>query len=334
MNVWKLTAAGNLVKGEEDIPFEEGKRRIRVTKVFVNREDAALSRGKRKVKYPIVLGRFATGVISDEGSALFPRGARVLLHSYLPAEDTGTQKRTFAEPDFRILGRTCDGFLRDFVYAREEEITLLPDSVNDEKALLLYCLALAQATVDALDAKRGEHIAVIGGDILGLFVSRLLIYRQAAPILIDSRKDRLDFARARGVYYTSPTDAGLMDLVGTVTGGRLADGAVFVTDSGEQDISLAVKVCAPDRHIALCGLGEDTLPLDLADVIKKRLTVHGVSDGTENLEMAINLVANKSIDLSAFRFLTFPTDRTAAVFKELAEYPDRPVDEICIINML
>ncbi len=334
MNVWKLTAASNLVKSEEEPVPEPGKRRVRVTKVFLNHEDALLYAGKRKIKYPLVLGRFATGVISDEGNALFPKGTRVLLRSYLPAEDTGTEKRSFTEDDFRILGRTSDGFLRDFVYAREEELILLPDSVNDEKALLLYHLALAQATVDTLDAKRGEHIAVIGGDILGFFVSRLLIYRQAAPILIDPRKDRLDFARARGVYYTSPTDGSLMELVGTVTGGRLADGAVFVTDSGETDVSLAVSVCAQDKHIAFCGSGEDTLPLDLAGVIKKRLTVHGVSDGTENLEMAINLVANKSVDLSAFRFLVFPADKIVPLFKELSEHPARPVDEICVVNML
>lgn len=334
MNVWKLTAAGNLVKTEEDLVPEEGKRRVRVTKVYVNPQDAALCYGKRKVKYPLVPGRFATGVISDDGSPRFPKGSRVLLHSYLPAEDTGTQKRTFLEDDFRILGRTCDGFLRDFVYAGEDEMTLLPESVNDEKALLLYCIALAQATVDTLCAKRGEHIAVIGADLLGLFVSRLLIYRQAAPILIDSRRDRLDFARARGVYYTSPADGGLMELVGTVTGGRLADGAVFVTDSGAEDISLAVTICAQDKHIALCGSGENTLPLDLAGILKKRLALHGVSDGTENLEIAINLIANKSIDLSAFRFLTFPADRTPLLMKELADEPDRPVDEICLINML
>lgn len=334
MNVWKLTAAGNLVKQEEEPIPEEGKRRIRITKVFLNHEDGLLCKGRRKVKYPLVPGRFATGVISDEGSSLFPKGERVLLHSYLPAEIRGTEKRTFTEDDFRILGRTCDGFLRDFVYAREEELTLLPDSVNDDKALLLYHLALAQETVDALDVKRGEHIAVIGADILGLFTARLLIYRQAAPILIDMRKDRLDFARSRGVYYTSAADGSLMELVGTVTGGRLADGVVLVTDAGGGDLGLAVSVCAPEKHIVLCGPGEDSLPFDLSDVIKKRITLHGVSDGTSNLETAINLVANKSIDLSAFRFLPCNAEKLPALLDGLAEDPFRPIDEIAVVNML
>lgn len=334
MNVWKLTAAGNLVKCEEEILPEPGKRRVRVTKVFVNGEDAALYKGRRRVKYPLVPGRFATGVISDDGNALFPKGARVLLHSYLPAEDSGTEQKSFTEDDFRILGATDDGFLRDFVYAREEDLTLLPDSVNDEKALLLYHLALAQTTVEALGVKRGEHIAVIGGDILGIFVSRLLIYKQAAPIFIDPRRDRLDFARGRGIYYTSPTDDTLMGLVGTVTGGRLADGAVFVTDAGLDDVSLPVKVCAAEKHIVFCGMDRDAFALDLSEVIKKRLTLHGVSDGTENLEMAINLIANKSVDLSAFRFSVHDADELPSLLNDLCNDPDRPVNQVDIINLI
>ena len=50
MNVWKLTAAGNLVKQEEEPIPEEGKRRIRITKVFLNHEDGLLCKGRRKVK--------------------------------------------------------------------------------------------------------------------------------------------------------------------------------------------------------------------------------------------------------------------------------------------
>lgn len=335
MNVWKLTAASNLVKSEEDPHPAEGRRRIRVTKVFVTREDGALFCGKRKIKYPLVPGRFAVGVVADEGaSPLFPKGARVLLHSRIPAEDTGAEPRTFTEDDFLVCGRTADGFLRDFVYAREEDLTLLPDAVNDEKALLLYHLSLAQAAVDALDAKRGEHIAVIGGNVLGFFIARLLIYRQAAPILVDSDKDRLEFARARGVYYTSPKDDSLMSFMGTVTGGRLADGAVFAADMGEADAELPFEVCAPGRNVVICGSGGETFSLPAGEIVRKQLSVHGVADGTDELEGAVNLIANKAVDLSAFRFIGYSADRIPALFCELAAASERPIDEICVIDLV
>ncbi len=334
MNVWKLTAANTLVKCEEDAVPVPGKRRVRVTKVLVNRADALLYLGKEKTRYPIIPGRYAVGIVSDEsGSAQIPKGARVLLHSYLPAEDTGTEPKNFAEDDFRICGQTSDGFLRDFVYVREEEMTVLPDAVNDEKALLLSFIALAQATVDALDVRRGEHIAVIGANILGIFVSRLLIYRQAAPILIDARRDRLDFARSRGVYYTSPADETLFPMLGEITGGRLADGAVFIPSAGKHDPALPVSVCAPGKHIAYCGLNPDDLTLDLGKAIRKQLTVHGVPDGTDYLETAINLIANKTLDLSAFRFTTYPADALKELLGELGGSLV-PVSEISVINLV
>lgn len=334
MNVWKLTAANTLVKSEEEPRQEEGKLRVRVTKVLLNSEDGAIFAGRRKARYPLIPGRFAVGVVADEGgSAMCPKGARVLLHSYLPAEDTGTEKKNFTEDDFRVLGHTADGFLRDFVYLREDEMTPLPDSVGDDKALLIHFIALAQATVETLGVKRGEHIAVIGGNLLGLFTARLLIYRQAAPILIDSRRDRLDFARARGVYYTSPTDASLLEMVGTVTGGRLADGVAFINSAGIDDRALPVSVCAPGRHIAFCGLCGDSFSQEIGDVVRKNLTLHGVPDGTDSIEMAVNLIANRAIDLSAFRFNAVPADHADALLKDLSENPVRPADEINVVNL-
>ncbi len=334
MNVWRLMAANNLVPTAEDLPPEEGKRRVRVTKVFVNSVDALIYRGLKKVKYPIVPGRYAVGLIADDkGGTGLHKGARVLLHSYLPAQDTGTDAKTFTEKDYRILGRTEDGFLRDFVYAREDEMTPIPDAVNDEKSLLIQYVALAHATVEKLDVHQGEHIAVIGANLLGLFISRLLIYRQAAPILVDTRKDRLLFARSRGVYYTSLADDNLMSMVGSVTGGRLADGVICVMSAGEMDRELPIRVCATGKNIAFCGDG-DSFTLDLNGVVHKQLTVHGVMDGNDYLETALNLVANKAVDLSAFRYLVLPAEKTGLLFRELAQNPERPVEEINIVNLV
>lgn len=334
MNVWRLTAANNLVMQDEPSRQEEGKRRVRVTKVLVNSGDARLFRGEKKVKYPFIPGRYAVGILADDlGSQMLPKGTRVLLHSYLPAENGGSDPATFEEEEYRVMGRTENGFLRDFVYMREEDLTPIPDSVNDQKSLLIQHVALAQEAVETLDAKRGEHIAVIGGNILGLLVCRLLIYRQAAPILIDTRQDRLAFARSRGVYYTSLADENLMSMLGTVTGGRLADGAVFVMGAEGNDVSLPVKVCASGKHVAFCGRGEG-YTANLRDIVRKQLTLHGVADGSEHLEAALNLVANGAIDLNVFRYNIFPAAKAASLLQELSAVPDRPVDEINVLNLV
>ena len=335
MNVWRLTAANTMSKETADPVPEEGKRRIRITKVFVNRSDALLFSGAKKVRYPRIPGRFAVGLIADEGSAHFPKGARVLLHTAFPAPCDGVQKRDFTEDDILLRGYTADGFLRDFVYVTEDELSLLPESVSDEKALLIQHIALANAAVEKLGLHRGEHVAVVGGSMLGIFICRLLIYRQISPILIDSDLRRTDFAKSCGVYYTAPEDGKLIETVGTITGGRLTDNAVCImTGNMEMHCRTAVSVCKPGRGVAFCGQIDHPLPIDLNEILRKRLTLSGVSVGTEHIPAAINLVANGAIDLSVYRMNVCGADGAESVFREFLSRADIPVDEINILSLV
>lgn len=333
MNVWKITAANTLVNTQEDPVPVEGKRKVRVTKVFVNGDDARIYSGAVRVKYPRVMGRFAVGVIADDKGGMFQKGARVLLHTYLPEEDSGTQKREDWNCSARVCGESADGYLRDFVYQDENDMTLLPDSVNDGKALLIQHVALAKAAVDALDPNRGDHVAVIGGDILGLLVCQLLIYQQVSPMLIDARADRTDFARSHGVYYTSAADETMTAGVAELTGGRLADGVIFTTGAGA-DEKLAFSVCAREKNVVFCGRKEDGPVLSLSELLEKQLTVHGISDGTDYVETAINLIANGAVDLSPFQMDLTAADRLPGLFKDFLQRSERPVNEMNVVNLL
>lgn len=333
MNVWKITAANTLINVKEKPVPAEGKRKIRVTKVFVNENDARIYSGAVRVKYPRIMGRFAVGVVADDKGGLFPKGARVLLHTYLPEEDSGTQKRDIWNCPVRVSGETADGYLRDFVFQDENDMTALPDSVNDEKALLAQHVALAKAAIDALDPHRGDHVAVIGGDMLGLLVCQLLIYQQVSPMLIDPRADRTDFARSHGVYYTAVADENITANVAELTGGRLADGVIFTTGSGA-DGTLAFSVCAREKNVVFCGRNEDGASLSLNEILGRQLTVHGISDGTDYIETAINLIANRAIDLSPFQMKLTGAEKLPALFKNYTERPDRPVNEMNVVNLL
>ncbi len=335
MNVWKLTAANTMSKETTEPVPEENRRRIRITKVFVNRSDALLYSGAKKVRYPRIPGRFAVGLIADEGSVHFPKGARVLVHTAFPAPTDGVEKRDYTEDDILLRGYTADGFLRDFIYVTEDELSLLPESVSDEKALLIQHIALANAAVEKLGLQRGEHVAVIGGSMLGVFICRLLIYRQISPILIDSDAKRVEFARSCGIYYTAAEDDTLLETVGTITGGRLTDNAVCImTGNMEKHCKTAVSVTKPGRSVAFCGQIDHSLPLDLNEILRKRLTLTGVSVGTEYIPAAINLVANGAIDLSVYRKQVHSANDAEAVFKHFLSMADIPVNEINILSLI
>ena len=334
MNVWKLTAANKLELSDEPVPVYTGETiKVRVTKVLLSAQDAALFRGKLKTKYPVIPGRFAVGIVAEDHGTDYPKGMRVLLHTYLPAADTGTEKKDFSEPDYDVCGQTREGFLRDLVLVTPDEFTPLPDSVSDEDALLLHHVGLAKAIVDSLDVKKGEHIAVVGASVFGILVCQLLIYQQIAPILIDSDQERLDFAGNCGIYYTLNSENDLLEHVGTLTGGRLADGAVCVTDAGVSP-ETAFSVCAREVNVVLGGFAPCAAPVDLTLATRKQLSVHCLSDYVENLEMAINLTANKAVVLKNFKAKPIEPDTLTEFSSVYAGYAEREERNYIYVKLL
>ena len=334
MNVWKLSAAKKLERTEAENPLpEEGKVRIRVTKLMFNGTDAALYEGAVRCKYPLVPGRYAVGLVAEGSSVGFlPKGTRVLLHSFVAAPDTGTAKKDFSEDDILLCGRTADGYMRDLLYLAPQNFTPLPDAVSDEKALLLHHVALAKAAVDKLGAGKGQHIAVIGANLLGILICQLLIYQQTAPILIDTDAARLEFARTCGVYYTMQADEHLVDGVAAVTGGRLASGAVYVTSAQRNDPSLPFGVCAAGANVVMCGSRED-FSVSFAQPFRKQLSVYCVSGRSENLEAAINLMVSGAVDLSPFTFRQTKADGLDAFLAGYAE-AKRGFGELDVVTLI
>ncbi len=317
MNVWKLTAPEKLERTETENPArEEGKVRVRVTKLFLNGTDAAIYRGTIATPSPIIPGRYAVGLIAEEGGVSYlPKGTRVLLHAVVDAPDTGTKQKNFSEDDFLLCGRTADGYLRDLVNLSPENVTALPDSVSDGKALLLHHVALAKAAADKLGVKKGQHVAVVGANLVGLFLCQLLIYQQAAPILIDADPARLEFAKSCGIYYTMTTDEHLLDNVANVTGGRLVSGAVYMVSSIRNSPDIPFTVCAPGANVVLCGFGEQ-LCMDFALPFRKQLSVFCVTHRSDNLEAAINLAVSGAVDFSGFEICTDKADNIEALLRD------------------
>lgn len=335
MNVWKITAANKLTRTEAEAPApEEDKVRIRVTKLFLNGTDAALFSGAAKCRYPLIPGRYAVGMVAEGSAANYlPKGTRVLLHAVVPAPDTGTAKKDFSESDELICGRTADGYMRDLIYLSPRDFTPLPESVSDENALLLHHIALAKAAADKLGVKKGQHVAVVGANILGILLCQLLIYQQAAPILIDEDAARLEFARSCGIYYTMTTDEHLLEGIASLTGGRLVSGAVYMTSAQRNAPAIHFSVCANGANVVLCG-SRDDFDVNFSQPFRKELSVFCVSGRSENLEAAINLIVRGAVDVSSFSFRTVRSDDTEKFLADYFRSPDRDFKEINVVTLI
>ena len=302
MNAWKLIAPLQLKKEECPIPeAEEGQIRVRVTKMLLSRVDSQIYKGNLKAALPLVPGRFAIGQISnDTGNALFPKSSRVLFHTYRELPDHGTQERDFSEEEVRICGMSEDGFLRDFINVYPGEMTPLPDALSDVDALLVHYVAIAKTAIDKLGANKGDRVVVVGADFLGILISQLLIYQQASPILIDTLPERLYFAKRCGVYYTLEANDAVINYVASVTGGRLADKAIYVKTAGGDNI-LPMQLVKRGGTVVVCASDRTGYTGDLTLAIHKQISLGFVSDPEGTLESSINLIVSKAINLEPLK---------------------------------
>ena len=313
MKVWQLTYPHNLQHvTAPDLKLTEDTVKVKVTKALLTETDVAVYSGALKVKAPFIPGRFAIGQVTEANEDSFvARNTRVYLASVTEDE---------CAPDgLRIAGETTDGFYRDFVLAKLDDVYPLPNSVTDEAAFLIDAIAMAEHVVDEMHVEVGQHILVLGGGLYGNILCQILIYHRAVPILADNNPERLARAKRSGIYYTFPNDETLKENVLNVTGGKLADGAVYLAFSNRCEPSVLFPLVKRDAYVAFCSLTGKSLHVNLEYAIKNNVTIKGISESREFVSTAINLLANKAVTFSEFSFKSSREEDLPNILEEYSQ---------------
>jgi len=324
MKVWQLAYPHNLQHvTAPDLRLSEDKVKVKVTKALLSETDVAVYSGAMKVTAPFIPGRFAIGQVTEANEGSFiTKGERVYLSSVTEDE---------CAPDgLRIAGETVDGFYRDFVLAGVDDVYPLPASVSDEAAFLIDAIALAEHIVDEMHIDVGQHVLVLGGGLYGNILCQILIYHRAVPILADNNAERLARAKKCGIYYTFPNDDTLKDNVLNITGGKLADGAVYLAFANRCEPSVLFPLVKRDAYVAFCSLIGKPLHVNLEYALKNNVTIKGITESREFVSTAINLLANKAVHFSEFPIksyreeeLTELLDKYASLYSSGATLPEQ-----------
>ncbi len=314
MKAWQLAYPHNLQHvTAPDLKLTSDKVKVKVTKALLSESDVAVYSGALKVKAPFIPGRFAIGQVTEANADSFiKKGERVYL-SGITEDETS--------PDgLRIAGETADGFYRDFVLAGVDDVYPLPSSVSDEAAFLIDAIAMAEHVVDEMHVDVGQHILVLGGGLYGNILCQILIYHRAVPILADNNADRLARAKRSGIYYTFPNDETLKKNVFEATGGKLADGAVYLAFANRCEPSVLFPLVKRDAYVAFCSLMGKTLHVNLEYALKNNVTIKGITESREFVSTAINLLANKAVNFSEFPFKSFREEELPKLMEKYAEF--------------
>ena len=312
MKVWQLAYPHSLQHvSAPDLKLTGDKVKVKITKALLTESDVAVYTGAVKVKSPFTPGRFALGQVTEAGEDSFiKKGERVYL--------AGVTEDELSPTGLKTAGETTDGFYRDFVLAGVDDVSPLPTSVTDEGAFLIDAIALAERVVDEMQITVGQHILVLGGGLYANVLCQILIYHRAVPILADNNAERLARAKKSGIYYTFPNDENLKQNVINATGGKLADGAVYLAYANRSEPSVLFPLVKREAFVSFCAPTCKSLPVNLEHALKNNVTIKGITESREFVSTAINLLANKAVNYSEFPYRAFKEDELPALMESYA----------------
>ena len=200
-----------------------------------------------------------------------------------------------------------------------DDVYPLPHSVSDEAAFLIDAIALAEHVVDEMHIDVGQHVLVMGGGLYGNILCQILIYHRAVPILADNNAERLARAKRSGIYYTFPNDDTLKSRVLEVTGGKLADAAVYLAFANRCEPSVLFPLVKRDAYVAFCALASKPLHVNLENAIKNNVTIKGITESRAFVSTAINLLANKAVNFSEFIFRSYREEELGGLLQKYSE---------------
>lgn len=309
MKVWKLSGANTLVEENEDLPvtLQEKEIKIKVTKLLLTEQDYHAYAGDIGIEYPRIPVRCAIGSIIDGYDKFgLEKNARVFLQDN---QRCHTCQNCITENEdclnLKTAGINYDGYLREFLITNYDNTFILPAQITDKEALFISPLSLCLEVVDKLEIEIGTQVLIAGANYLGILLAQILMYKKAIPILVDSSIKNLEFAKQVGIYYTFLNDNNLLTNLKNISYGRLLTKSVF-TNNCNLSPNFIQHLTSNGGLIVFAGFYFDEMSISIKSLHDKEITLVSIKNGSKNKENAINLLANKMIDVSLFPTLIEP----------------------------
>lgn len=316
MKAYRANGNGEFEIYEIQEVYDPSLVKVKISSVIPSTTDVDVYQGKFAIDYPRVPGHMATAIISEDRPEFdLKRGAKVILNPYVLSS---IDKEGISEID--RYGLNSDGFLRDFTAVPIDNIIPFPEEVKENEAIFTEIIAVALATVNSFELNKGDYIAIVGNSLLTNIIAQLALYYQAVPIYIAKDARFLDLASKCGIYYTiNELEEDPYRRVHTITGGRLAEHTILHAKPGS----------TPNFLYTLTGRGGDCIvtsinpsfcrmEADISQISNKHLVMRGISNGADEINSAVNLLAQKVLKLPHYIDKTVSFEEVPVLFKELA----------------
>lgn len=270
--------------------------------------------GARWVHPPIVLGHECAGEIVAAGANVthLKAGDRVVPEPGRPCGkcEQCIRGRYNLCSHMRFMAASDEGAFTQYSARPAHFCFKLPDQLSFDEGAMVEPLAVALQALKRARVKTGDSLAILGCGPIALAV---LMAAKATGVtsvyMTDTIGYRLEMAKSLGA--AAAIDVTKCDYVQAIleaTEGRSVDAVIEATGS-EEVYRTMTDIVMKGGTIALVGSGgNEFVPLNIAAVRDKELTLTGVFRYENVYQDAVNLAASGQVDLKKLITHTLPLE--------------------------
>ncbi len=279
-----------------------------------------------RVGFERTIGHEMSGVISAVGPDVdgFDVGDRVVVRPLAscgncPACEAG---QTHICHNLNFIGLDSDGAMQEIWVVPAFTLHKLPESISLEAAALVEPTAVACHNIAMSEMKGGEDVVVIGGGPIGMLVAMVAREAGGNVIISEVNETRLAMARTLGFDVVNPAKDNLQDVIDKRTNNKRAE-IVFEVSGSQAGVSAMTDVAATRGKIVMVAIHAQKPEVDLFQFFWRELKLIGARVYTAaDYEKAIDLIANKSIDVKKLITDKTPLVEIQSAFESLDQAPN------------
>ncbi|KQZ50018.1 dehydrogenase [Rhizobium sp. Root149] len=275
---------GSLSAIERDKPVPAaGEALVRIRRVGVCGTDLHIFTGNQPyLSYPRVMGHeLAATIVEPAEGSRFETGDTVSIIPYISCGtcDACRKGRTNCCRNIGVLGVHRDGGMTEYL-CLPEEFLIKADGLTLDQAAMVEFLAIGAHAVRRAGLRGGEKVLIAGAGPIGLAVALFAKLEGSDVTLIDSRQDRLDFARDHlGITSLVQLGEGDREQLSEITDGNFFE-AVFDATGNPKAIERGFGFVAHAGTYVLVSIVASDITFNDPEFHKRETTLLGSRNAT------------------------------------------------------
>jgi threonine dehydrogenase-like Zn-dependent dehydrogenase len=221
------------------------------------------------------------------------------------------------------LGRTVDGCMAEFVKVNYRTVCRLPHNVSFDEAQYISNICCVLRGSKKVSVQPGNSVVVVGPGIMGQIMLQVLKMAGASQVVMVGTRDfRLEMAKKFGANHVvnvkreNPVEA----ILGWFPDG--ADVVIEATGNASAFQSCCDVIKEKGSIVSLGIFSEKVKDFDLSFLYYKEPVIYGSKGGGGTIEEAMQLLADKKLQLLPMITHRFPLEETAQAFKTFEDKVD------------